>query len=173
MTKRVKKPVTSAAVEVASASPLVNPEAGVDQALTPVSSGQPLQLSEQSQAQPLPSTTQSQSKEQLQSKRQSQPLDAGGIAAKKAESLWYLYLIRCANGHLYAGITTDVARRFNEHQSGGAKAAKFLRGKGPLTLMYQELVGSYGDALRREIAVKKLSRAKKLALIEAGYQSVT
>ncbi|MCU8004076.1 MAG: GIY-YIG nuclease family protein [Shewanella sp.] len=86
----------------------------------------------------------------------------------KSASLWYLYLVRCANGHLYTGVTTNVARRFSEHQSGGIKSAKYLRGKGPLTLMYQEQVGSHGDALRREIAVKKLSRAQKLALIESG-----
>lgn len=85
----------------------------------------------------------------------------------KSSSLWYLYVVRCANGHLYTGVTTDVTRRFSEHQSGGIKSAKYLRGKGPLTLMYQELVGSHGDALRREIAVKKLSRAQKLALIES------
>lgn len=83
-------------------------------------------------------------------------------------SVWYLYLIRCANGHLYTGITTDVTRRFNEHQSSSPKAAKYLRGKGPLTLMYQEQVGTRSDALRREIAVKKLSRAQKLALIESA-----
>lgn len=86
----------------------------------------------------------------------------------KSSSLWYLYLVRCANGHLYTGVTTDVARRFSEHQSGGIKSAKYLRGKGPLTLMYQEQVGSHGDALRREIAVKKLSRSQKLALIESA-----
>lgn len=86
----------------------------------------------------------------------------------KSASLWYLYLVRCANGHLYTGVTTDVTRRFSEHQSGGIKSAKYLRGKGPLTLMYQEQVGSQGDALRREIAVKKLSRAQKLTLIESG-----
>lgn len=86
----------------------------------------------------------------------------------KLASLWYLYLVRCANGHLYTGVTTNVARRFSEHQSGGIKSAKYLRGKGPLTLMYQEQVGSHGDALRREIAVKKLSRAQKLTLIESG-----
>ena len=86
----------------------------------------------------------------------------------KSSSLWYLYLVRCANGHLYTGVTTNVARRFSEHQSGGIKSAKYLRGKGPLTLMYQEQVGSHGDALRREIAVKKLSRSQKLALIESG-----
>ena len=80
---------------------------------------------------------------------------------------WSLYLIRCANGHLYTGITTDVERRFKEHQESGAKSAKFLRGKGPLTLVYIETVGSHSDALKREIAVKKLSRAKKLALVAA------
>ena len=86
----------------------------------------------------------------------------------KSASLWYLYVVRCTNGHLYTGVTTDVTRRFSEHQSGGIKSAKYLRGKGPLTLMYQEQVGSHGDALRREIAVKKLSRSQKLALIESG-----
>lgn len=85
----------------------------------------------------------------------------------KSSPLWYLYLVRCANGHLYTGVTTDVARRFSEHQSGGIKSAKYLRGKGPLTLMYQEQVGTRSDALKREIAVKKLSRAQKLALIES------
>lgn len=85
----------------------------------------------------------------------------------KSAPLWYLYLVRCANGHLYTGVTTDVARRFSEHQSGGIKSAKYLRGKGPLTLMYQEQVGTRSDALKREIAVKKLSRAQKLALIES------
>ena len=89
----------------------------------------------------------------------------------KSSSLWYLYLVRCANGHLYTGVTTNVARRFSEHQSGGVKSAKYLRGKGPLTLMYQEQVGSQGNALRREIAVKKLSRSQKLALIESGRET--
>lgn len=86
-------------------------------------------------------------------------------------STWYLYLIRCANGHLYTGITTDVARRFNEHQSSSPKAAKYLRGKGPLTLVYQEQVGTRSDALKREIAVKKLSHSQKLSLIESVEHS--
>ncbi|MDL3987341.1 GIY-YIG nuclease family protein [Shewanella xiamenensis] len=96
--------------------------------------------------------------------------EQGATSELVQASTWYLYLIRCANGHLYTGITTDVARRFNEHQSSSPKAAKYLRGKGPLTLMYQETVGSRGDALRREIAVKKLSRAQKLALIESAFE---
>ncbi len=93
--------------------------------------------------------------------------EQGATSEIEQASTWYLYLIRCANGHLYTGITTDVARRFNEHQSSSPKAAKYLRGKGPLTLMYQEQVGTHSDALKREIAVKKLSRAQKLALIES------
>ncbi|EGM68093.1 GIY-YIG nuclease family protein [Shewanella sp. HN-41] len=96
--------------------------------------------------------------------------EQGATSEIEQVSMWYLYLIRCANGHLYTGITTDVTRRFNEHQSNGPKAAKYLRGKGPLTLMYQEQVGTRSDALKREIAVKKLGRAQKLALIESAEQ---
>lgn len=81
-------------------------------------------------------------------------------------SLWFLYIIRCSKGQLYTGITTNVARRFSEHQNNSSKMAKFLRGKGPLTLVYQEEVGSHSEALKREIQVKKLSRKRKLALIE-------
>ncbi|MEL4294799.1 GIY-YIG nuclease family protein [Shewanella xiamenensis] len=123
------------------------------------------------------SQTQVVNKAQLSSKSEAlgaeQAVTSGQGATSEIEqvSTWYLYLIRCANGHLYTGITTDVARRFNEHQSSSPKAAKYLRGKGPLTLMYQETVGSRGDALRREIAVKKLSRAQKLALIESGRET--
>lgn len=79
---------------------------------------------------------------------------------------WYLYIIECANGHLYTGITTDITRRFQEHQLCGKKAAKYLRGKGPLKLKYQENIGSHSKALKREIAIKKLSRIQKLKLIE-------
>jgi putative endonuclease len=74
-------------------------------------------------------------------------------------------MVRCANGHLYTGVTTDVARRFKEHQSNSPKSAKFLRGKGPLTLAYSETVGNRSEALKREIALKKWPRVKKLALI--------
>ncbi|UXK08476.1 GIY-YIG nuclease family protein [Shewanella putrefaciens] len=107
------------------------------------------------------------SSEQRASQAQAVTSDQGATSEIVQVSMWYLYLIRCANGHLYTGITTDVARRFKDHQSNGPKAAKYLRGKGPLTLMYQEQVGTRSDALRREIAVKKLSRNQKLALIES------
>ncbi|NWF37181.1 GIY-YIG nuclease family protein [Mariprofundus sp. KV] len=79
---------------------------------------------------------------------------------------WSLYLIRCNSGQLYTGITTDVDRRFAEHQQG--KGAKFLRGKGPLELVFTALIGDRSDALKMEIRVKKLRRSEKEALIQRG-----
>ncbi|MBB1323631.1 GIY-YIG nuclease family protein [Shewanella sp. SR43-8] len=83
-----------------------------------------------------------------------------------ANAGWFLYIIRCANSHLYTGITTDIARRFAEHQTGSPKAAKYLKGKGPLTLVYQESLADRSEASKRESAIKKLSRQQKLVLIE-------
>jgi len=72
---------------------------------------------------------------------------------------WFLYMIRCHNGQLYTGITTDVARRFAAHEAG--KGAKFLRGKGPLALQLQMQVGTHSEALKKEIQIKKLSKEAK------------
>lgn len=74
---------------------------------------------------------------------------------------WYLYMIRTNHGTLYTGITQDVARRFLEHQEGGKKAAKYLRGKGPLKLVFQQEIGDRSSALKAESALKKLSKLKK------------
>ena len=76
---------------------------------------------------------------------------------------WHLYLVRCADGSLYTGITTDVERRFDQHELG--QGAKFLRGRGPLELMFRAPVGGRGEALRAELRVKALSKRAKLALI--------
>ena len=76
---------------------------------------------------------------------------------------WYIYLIRCKDGALYTGITTDVARRFAEHQKG--KGAKYLRGRGPLAPVFQKKMGSKNLALAVESMVKKLTKAKKEELI--------
>lgn len=81
-------------------------------------------------------------------------------------SRWSLYLVRTATGTLYTGISTDVARRFAEHQAGGPRGARSLRGRGPLELVYQQVVGDRGAALRLEWRVKRWSRAKKEALIQ-------
>ncbi len=80
---------------------------------------------------------------------------------------WHLYLIRCHDGSLYTGITTDVARRFAEHQGNGDAGAKYLRGRGPLVLVFQKKLGSRSLALGVESKVKKLSKARKEDLIRA------
>ena len=80
--------------------------------------------------------------------------------------MWHLYLIRTKLGHLYTGITKDVQRRFKEHQEGGVKAAKALKGKRPLKLVYQEEIGSHSLALKTEAAVKKWPKEKKESLVK-------
>ena len=80
------------------------------------------------------------------------------------ENTWHLYILRCKDGTLYTGITTDVEKRFQAHQSG--KGAKYTRGRGPLELVYREQCGSHSDALKREWEVKQLSREQKQALID-------
>ncbi len=81
------------------------------------------------------------------------------------EGQWSLYLVRCGDDSLYTGITTDVARRFQEHSAGGAKAAKYLRGRGPLILVYHVHIGSLSDALKAERRMKRLSKVAKEKLI--------
>ena len=80
-------------------------------------------------------------------------------------SIWSVYLVRCNNKSLYTGISTDVARRFHEHQSNSAKSAKFLRGKAPLTLVFQTEIGNRSQATMMEAKIKKLSRIDKELLI--------
>ena len=82
------------------------------------------------------------------------------------DSTWYLYMIRLQNGNLYTGITTDIERRFSEHQSG--KGAKYLRGKGTLTLVFSEVIGSRSAALKLESHIKKMSKQQKEALLRDG-----
>ena len=78
---------------------------------------------------------------------------------------WHLYLVRCHDGSLYPGITTNVARRFAEHQGNGDAGAKCLRGRGPLVLVFQKKLGSRSLALGVESKVKKLSKGRKEELI--------
>lgn len=78
---------------------------------------------------------------------------------------WKLYILRCAGGSLYTGITTDVQARFAMHCSG--KGAKYTRGRGPLELVYTEECGSHSQALKRELEIKALPREEKLKLIES------
>jgi putative endonuclease len=76
-----------------------------------------------------------------------------------------LYIVRCADGTLYTGIATDVRRRIGEHRA-GTRGARFLRGKGPLEVVFEEVVGDRALASRLEHRVKQLSRPHKLDLVE-------
>jgi putative endonuclease len=91
--------------------------------------------------------------------------------AAVAVSEFSLYIVRCADGTLYTGIATDVDRRLSEHES-GARGARFLRGKGPLQIVFSEVVGNRATASQLEYRVKKLDRSKKLELIEGRSRLV-
>ena len=78
---------------------------------------------------------------------------------------WYLYMVRCHDGNLYTGISTAVQRRLAQHQGNGDSGSKYLRGRGPLTLVFLKRVGTRSLALKVESKVKRLSREKKERLI--------
>ncbi len=77
---------------------------------------------------------------------------------------WFVYMLRCGDGTIYTGITDDVQKRLSAHRAG--KGAKYTRGRGPLELVYTEEQPDKPAALRREIAVKKLTRQEKLNLLK-------
>lgn len=77
---------------------------------------------------------------------------------------WYVYILRCGDDTLYCGITPDIEKRLEQHRSGNG--AKYTRGRGPLELVYSEVCDSHSDALKREAAIKRLTRPQKLILIE-------
>ena len=77
-----------------------------------------------------------------------------------------VYLLRCRDGSLYTGITNDLTRRLTLHASG--KASAYTRSRRPLALAYQEVLPDRGSALRREAAIRRLTRLQKLALCSAA-----
>ena len=80
------------------------------------------------------------------------------------ENIWKLYMLRCADGSLYTGITTDVEKRVAAHNSG--KGAKYTRSRKPVELVYSENCGDHSMALKREMEIKALTREQKLKLIQ-------
>ena len=79
---------------------------------------------------------------------------------------WHLYIIKCDNGNLYTGITTDVERRFSEHKSNGKKTAKYLRGRKNLRLVFNKKIGDKSLAFKVENGFKKLTKSQKQVLIK-------
>lgn len=84
---------------------------------------------------------------------------------------WWLYILRCADDTLYTGITTDPQRREKQHNAG--TGAKYTRVRRPVTLVYQETCPDKSAALRREWAVKQLTRQQKLLLIASQNDNKT
>lgn len=82
---------------------------------------------------------------------------------------WSIYIIRCGDGSLYTGVTTELDRRLREHQGTGTAGAKYLRGRGPLQLVYSLAAADRAEAQRIERRVKKLPRKQKEMLIAGQF----
>jgi putative endonuclease len=81
---------------------------------------------------------------------------------------WHLYVVRTVTGSLYAGIATNVSRRYQEHVSGSPKAAKYLRANPPKELVFQRRIGSHSLALKVEYRFKQLLKRDKESIVRAG-----
>src|SRR4030095_8132114 len=79
------------------------------------------------------------------------------------ENGWFLYILRCSDGSFYAGITNDLARRLTQHRDG--RASRYTRSRRPVRIVYDESCASRSDALKKESAVKALSRKEKETLV--------
>jgi len=80
-----------------------------------------------------------------------------------ARRAWHVYLLRCRDGTLYAGATNELAARVDRHAAG--RGARYTRSRLPVELVFAVRVRNRSTALRREAAVKQLTRSEKLALV--------
>lgn len=83
--------------------------------------------------------------------------------AKPPDSPWFVYIVRCGDGSLYSGIAKDVSRRCKQHNAG--TASRYTRSRRPVRLVYREPCPSQSSALKREAAIKAMTRQGKLAMI--------
>ena len=91
---------------------------------------------------------------------------AEGALRLIAVSMYYVYIVRCADGSLYTGLARDPQQRVAVHNAG--RGAKYTSSRRPVALVYQEAVKSRSDALKREAQIKNWRRARKDALIAGG-----
>ena len=84
----------------------------------------------------------------------------------KTKSAWTVYILRCADGSLYTGITRDVVRRVEEHNSNGLRAARYTRSRRPVVLVYREPAATRSLASKREYRIKQMTRGDKLRLMK-------
>ena len=88
-------------------------------------------------------------------------------AVLEQEAEWRVYLLQCADESFYAGITTDISRRLQQHNGQLPGGARYTRGRRPVMVVWSEVCGSKSEALQREAAVRRLNRRQKQALITA------
>ncbi len=86
-------------------------------------------------------------------------------------SIWHLYILECSDGSLYTGITIDVERRFLEHLNG--KGSRYTRSHKPIHLVASCSVGSHSEALRAEMEIKRLPKAKKIVAVRSFARLLT
>lgn len=84
---------------------------------------------------------------------------------------WFVYLVRCADGTLYTGITTDLARRIAEHNGVGGLGARYTRSRRPVALVYAEPADNRAAAARREATIKRLRRTDKQRLCDTHHKN--
>jgi putative endonuclease len=87
----------------------------------------------------------------------------------KSKTRWWVYILRCADGSLYTGITTDVERRLRQHNAG--TASKYTRSRRPVEVVYRRSLPSQSKALQWEATIKSLARSDKIELIEGKGQT--
>jgi putative endonuclease len=86
------------------------------------------------------------------------------MTVKSSKSTWWVYLVRCNDNSLYAGVTTDIERRIQEHNT-SKLGAKYTRARRPVSLAYQEAAKNKSLACKREYKIRKLSKVKKESLV--------
>ena len=92
------------------------------------------------------------------------------VADKNTQSSdWFVYILRCGDGSLYTGITTDLQRRLEEHND-RKQGARYTRARRPVELLWFEQLDSRSGAATREAEIKKLDRRQKIQVIENGWK---
>ena len=88
------------------------------------------------------------------------------------KDIWHVYMVRCSDGTLYTGITNDLEKRIEAHNS-GKDGARYTRSRRPVKLVYSEQVKSKSAAAKLEYRIKTLTRSKKVELIEDRVQGLS
>ena len=95
-------------------------------------------------------------------------LNDASVQGDESKEMHYIYLVRCSDDSLYCGWTTDLKRRIDAHNGHISGGAKYTRGRRPVTLVYAESFHQKQEAQRREYAIKRMTKTKKLGLIKGA-----